>query len=237
MYKIELKISNHYIVKMAIPVIFIEGGIGCGKSTLVKHMQAYCETHHYRFLTIQEPVDLWTQIKNEDGKTIIEAFYENQDKYAFPFQMMAYISRLQRLQEACENAESKYDLIICERSLHTDKNVFCKMLYDEGKIDTYGYQIYNMWFDHFQKFIQTYMFVYLKTDYNICAERVMKRQREGESSISLDYLKHNNEYHDQWLLKNENVLLLDGNQDCIQSPTLLDTFCKQIIDYIHSKQV
>ena len=236
-YKIELKISNHYIVKMAIPVIFIEGGIGCGKSTLVKHMQGYCETHHYRFLTIQEPVDLWTQIKNYEGKTIIEAFYENQDKYAFHFQMMAYISRLQRLQEACENAESKYDLIICERSLHTDKNVFCKMLYDEGKIDTYGYQIYNMWFDHFQKFIQTSMFVYLKTDHNICAERVMKRQREGESSISLDYLKHNNEYHDQWLLKNENVLLLDGNQDCIQSPTLLDTFCKQIIHYIHSKQV
>ena len=31
--------------------------------------------------------------------------------------------------------KENYDLLICERSLHTDKNVFCKMLYDEGKID------------------------------------------------------------------------------------------------------
>ena len=215
-----------------IPLIFIEGGIGCGKSTLVRHMQCYCEKNNLKFLTIQEPVDVWSTIKNKDGKTMIESFYEDQTKHAFAFQMMAYISRLQRLQEACENAKGNYDLIICERSLDTDKHVFCKMLYDEGKIDTYGFQIYNKWFEHFQSFAEHKKFVYLKTDYMKCAQRVQKRQRPGESEISIDYLKMNNEYHDQWLLQQQDVIILDGNQDCTNIPNLLDTFCKQIIDQV-----
>jgi len=215
-----------------VPIVFIEGGIGCGKSTLVRHMQEYCKKNSFKYLTIQEPVDIWNSIKDENGKNIIEAFYENQTKYSFIFQMMAYISRLERLKKACEEAEGNYDLIICERSLHTDKNVFCKMLYDEGKIDTYGYQIYNKWFEYFQDFIKTYTFVYLKTDYNVCFERVQKRHRNGESEISVEYLKKNNEYHDEWLLKQEKVLKLDGNKNYDEDPYLLDGFCRQIIDGI-----
>ena len=221
----------------SVPLIFIEGGIGCGKSTLVKHMQCYCERNNLKFLTIQEPVDVWSTIKNEEGKTILESFYENQHTYAFPFQMMAYISRLQRLQQACENAKGTYDLIICERSLDTDKHVFCKMLYDEGKIDTYGFQIYNKWFEHFQSFAKDKTFVYLKTDYQTCFGRVQKRQRIGESAIPLTYLKMNNEYHDNWLLNHENVIVLDGNQDCIETPDLLDSFCKQIIDQLSQNKL
>ena len=215
-----------------IPLIFIEGGIGCGKSTLVRHMQCYCEKNNLKFLTIQEPVDVWSTIKYKDCKTMIESIYEDQTLHAFAFQMMAYISRLQRLQQACENAKGNYDLIVCERSLDTDKHVFCKMLYDEGKIDTYGFQIYNKWFEHFQSFAEHKKFVYLKTDYMKCAQRVQKRQRPGESEISIDYLKMNNEYHDQWLLQQQDVIILDGNQDCTNIPNLLDTFCKQIIDQV-----
>ena len=69
------------------------GPSGCGKSTLVKHIQGYCEKNNLKYKTIQEPVDIWTQIKDEKETTIIEAFYKDQHQYAFMFQMMAYISR------------------------------------------------------------------------------------------------------------------------------------------------
>ena len=113
--------------------------------------------------------------------------------------MMAYISRLQRLHETIINS-TECDIIICERSLETDKNVFCKMLYDEGKISSYGYQIYNKWFDYFKLFDAQSKYVYLKTDYNICHERVSKRNRTGENDIPKEYLQANNRYHDNWLL-------------------------------------
>ena len=220
----------------SVPIVFVEGGIGCGKSTLVKHIQEYCEKNKLRFLTIQEPVDIWTEIQNDQGTNIIEAFYKDQEKYSFTFQMMAYISRLQRIQESIEIAKNQnYDFIICERSLYTDKHVFCKMLYDEGKIDTYGYQIYNKWFEYFQSFMDSAKFVYLRANYNVCFERVQKRQRSGESSIGIDYLKKNNAYHDDWLLKNHDsrkVMVLDGNQDCETNINLHDEYCKKIIEYL-----
>ena len=138
-----------------VPILFVEGGIGCGKSTLVKKIQEHCSEKNLNIVTIQEPVDIWLGIKDDKtGKNMIEAFYEDQKKYSFEFQMMAYISRLQRLQETMANSlDEDYDLIICERSLQTDKNVFCKMLYDEDKITSYGFQIYNKWFDYFQNYM------------------------------------------------------------------------------------
>ena len=55
-----------------IPLVFVEGGIGCGKSTLVKHIQEYCERNNLRFLTIQEPVDLWNHIKDKNEQDKLE---------------------------------------------------------------------------------------------------------------------------------------------------------------------
>ena len=226
-------------VSSHVPIIFVEGGIGCGKSTLVRKIQEHCEKFHLRILTIQEPVDIWMTIKDrKNGKNMIEAFYEDQHKYSFPFQMMAYISRLERIQGGIKEASSgKYDIIICERSLQTDRNVFCKMLYDEGKIDDYGYAIYNKWFDYFNNFSQRSHYVYLKTDYEICHQRVCKRNRGGEDVISKEYLKNNNEYHNKWLLHDDKcrVLVLNGNVDDEMDPNVhqkhIDCIFTEFIHY------
>ena len=45
--------------------------------------------------------------------------------------MMAYISRLKSLRVALKN---DYDIIITERSVMTDRNVFAKMLFDSHKL-------------------------------------------------------------------------------------------------------
>ena len=223
-----------------IPIIYIEGGIGCGKSTLVSKIQDHCKKHELKILTIQEPVDIWMTIKDKtSNKNMIEAFYSDQEKYSFHFQMMAYISRLQRLQDNMDIAvKDKYDLVICERSLQTDKNVFCKMLYDEGKIDEYGYQIYTMWFEYFQKYLNNSKFVYLKTDYNTCYERILMRARNGESVIEKAYLEQNNQYHDDWLCKMRpsDVLILDGNQDANKDKNLHDVFIEQIFQKFVQKK-
>ena len=57
--------------------------------------------------------------------------------------MMAYISRLSLMRSAIKK---NYDVIITERCIHTDKNVFAKMLYDTDKIDEINYKIYLTWF-------------------------------------------------------------------------------------------
>ena len=122
-------------------LISIDGNIGCGKSTFLTELKQEINNRNIKdFIFLQEPVDIWSTVIFE-GKTILEKFYEDPVKYAFSFQMMAYISRLSIIENAVK--ENPTSVIISERSLLTDKQIFAKMLYDDNKIDSYSYQIYN----------------------------------------------------------------------------------------------
>ena len=127
-------------------LISVEGNIGSGKSTFLKQLEKNFKGKDIFFL--QEPVNEWNSIKNEDNTTILEEFYKDNKTWAFSFQMMAYITRLKSLRDLVKKY-GKNIIIISERSLWTDKNVFAKMLYDENKISTIDFQIYNKWFDEF----------------------------------------------------------------------------------------
>ena len=109
---------------------------------------------------LDEPVETWNSIQDKNGKNIIEKYYENQEKYAFSFQMMAYISRISLLRKALKNSKNK--LIITERSIFTDRNVFAKMLYDDDKIQEVEFVIYNKWFDEFINDISDINVIYLQ---------------------------------------------------------------------------
>jgi len=142
---------------MAPIIISFDGNIGSGKSSIVRYFEKnfakFCnmKTYHYNICFLQEPVSIWESIKDENGKNAIEKFYENNERYSFAFQMMAYISRLSLFKEALTK---DYDIIFTERSMYTDKNVFAKMLYDNNKMDTIEYQIYLKWFDEFSETIK-----------------------------------------------------------------------------------
>ena len=145
------------------------------------------------------------------GETILEKFYANQHKYAFSFQMMAYISRLALLRNIVrENPDA---IIITERSVFTDREVFAKMLYDEGKIEEVDYQIYLKWFDEFIEEIPISGLIYVTTTPEKSKERVDLRARAGES-IPLSYLQRCHDYHETWI-KNikKQVCLFNGNVD------------------------
>jgi deoxyadenosine/deoxycytidine kinase len=127
--------------------------------------------------------------------------------------MMAYISRLAVLKKALE--ENPNAIIITERSLQTDKFVFAKMLYDMDKIEDVNYQIYETWFETFLTDCQLAKIIYVKTDPSICLDRIKQRSRDGESTISLDYLQKCHVYHENMMESNKEIprLDLDGNQD------------------------
>ena len=112
-------------------IFSIDGNIGSGKSTIVRQLKKALETNH-TFIFLEEPVTEWSEIKSKDGETILEKFYNDQDKYAFSFQMMAYISRLAQLRKTIrENPDCH---IVTERSIYTDRNVFAKKFTHEMKI-------------------------------------------------------------------------------------------------------
>lgn len=196
-------------------IVSVEGNIGSGKSTFVKNMEKTMNTengiNNMKFVFVQEPVNEWTKIKDENGVDMLTKFYNNQEKYSFAFQMMAYISRLSLLKRAYEENPTN-TVIVTERSVYTDRYVFAKMLYDTNKIETIEYQIYLKWFDEFIKELPVWGMIYLHTTPEVSHERVLKRAREGES-IPLEYLQQCYNYHEEWLNKESSVLTIDVSNE------------------------
>ena len=224
-------------------IVSIDGNIGSGKSTIVSylklHFANYCgsKSNDCRVLFLNEPVSIWETICDESGKNIIEHFYENNERYSFAFQMMAYISRLSLLKKALKE---NYDIIITERSIYTDKNVFAKSLYDSKKMSLIEYDIYMKWFDEFSDILNKIKYVYIRTSPEICDMRVKSRARLGET-IPLRYLQDCHHYHDIWLnnpdkIARGEILVINGNEEANTSQFIengyYDLLTRKLYDFI-----
>jgi len=181
---------------MAAKVISIEGNIGSGKSTLLSHLKQSLSAEFVpQIIFLQEPVDEWENIKDDQGNTMIQKFYGDQTKYSFSFQMMAYISRLANMQNAIKNHPNH--IILMERSLLTDYHVFAKMLHEKGDLLHEEFAIYKKWFHHFNT-IPMDGLIYLETSPEVALARCHKRNRQGET-ISLEYLQELHDRHENWI--------------------------------------
>lgn len=184
-------------------VIDINANIGSGKSTLLQYLRDLpADDPMFSGLRVgflPEPVSEWMKIKDTDGTTVLARYYENQEKWAFSFQMMAFITRMSVFRRYLK--ENKFDVLVTERSMMTDYRIFASMLHDEGKINEIDFQIYRRWFDEFNDELNELCdmrYVYLRCDPGVSHARILHRAREGED-IPLAYLERCHAYHEAWL--------------------------------------
>ena len=211
-------------------ILSIEGNIGSGKSTIINYLKKnYSKDEHIIFLP--EPVDEWEKIKDDKGHTILTKFYNDQKKYSFAFQMMAYISRLNILRKTIQENPGK--IIISERSLYTDKYVFAQMLYDDQKMESVEYQIYNNWFHSFSDLAPLHKVIYLKTDPDVSFQRIQDRNRTGESSIPFDYIQNCHKYHDKMYdLISCSKKIVDCTSDFKENAHYFEQITKDILNFL-----
>ena len=221
--------SVSYHNKSTCTIVTIEGNIGSGKTTGKENLKKYICSNKNKNSTIfvDEPTDEWQTVKDENGVPILVNLYSDIKRYAFRFQMMAYITRLKKIREALANPNVK--IVITERCLLTDAHVFAKMLYDSKHIECDEYAIYTRWFDEFAKEIEPSCIIYFKASTNVCMNRIKKRGREGEQDMQYEYLDNCNTYHDNWLVSDPlntiPTLILNANEEN-------GDYSRHIYDYI-----
>jgi deoxyadenosine/deoxycytidine kinase len=130
--------------------------------------------------------------------------------------------------------QSDKNIVFLDRSLGTDKNVFEKMLYDDNLITDIEHNMYNVWSNFYQKYVNnmiSWKYIYLHCNPLISFERIKKRGREEEKNINLEYLEKLHKYHEEWLLNTPGVLIIDCDKD-FESDLL---YQKEIINKIKEK--
>lgn len=186
----------------------IEGNIGSGKSTLLKILENLEEVE-----VIQEPVDKWLEIKDNNGKNLLQYFYDDMDRYSYMFQSMVFKTRV----EALDKPQKKM-FRFSERSIWTDRFVFGKMCVEDGKMNPIESACYKYWFNFLEEKFKPEPdgIIYVKCSPEKCLERIENRGRSEENKIPLEYLINLHQKHEEWFYNNENktpVLIIDNEQD------------------------
>ena len=202
-------------------VISVDGNIGSGKSTLIKLLR---EEYGEQIYFAAEPVDAWSKMTDEEGNNLLHNFYTDKKRWSYSFQNIAYITRAKELQKALQSGKP---IVITERSVMTDRNVFAKMLFTDNFMNKMEMAMYDAWFGLFNTRIN-YTF-YLQTTVDNCVARIKKRGRDGEDDIERGYLEALEKAHEDWLAGEDDwykvqfeqdeshepgeVITLDGNPD------------------------
>jgi deoxyadenosine/deoxycytidine kinase len=185
-------------------LISIEGNIGSGKSTLLKELRARHPDWHF----IDEPVEAWMGLRHSNGKSLLELFYEDKNRWAYTFQNTAILTRIINARNAIDDWRAAgcpgSPIFIAERCVHTDMHVFAKLILADGDIDKIEWEIYMKWFNAFSKQIpEPAGFIHVDTPVTVCAERIGCRAREGEGHIPTEYLDKLDTAHFNWLRADE----------------------------------
>lgn len=204
---------------------FLEGNIGTGKSTFLLALAKHVENVNVTF----EPVDEWMSLvnKSSSGLNLLEEFYKDQSRYAYTFQSVAFRSRIRLLNSLPIGATN-----IIERSVFTDRNVFAKTCHETGKMNDIEWADYCEWFDWLAASVKPAGYVYLRCDPEVSYERIKARSRPGESVIPYEYIEKIHNKHDNWLITEPNVLILDVNSEFEKDEVRLQEMIQKVKKFV-----
>ena len=152
-----------------IEVIYIEGNIGCGKSSVLSYLQELGE------ITVPESVSDWS---------FLDTFYKDYS-CAFQLQTEIALSRRTHLYNGIKAAQhTNKQRLFVERSVKTGA------LFSEGISPQENVVLNNLYTTLSSQHVKffTEKTIYISTDPSVCQERIKTRNRTSEHSIDNNYL-------------------------------------------------
>ena len=183
----------------------IEGNIGAGKTTILNIIGKNFDDVTF----VEEPVSQW---QNLGGENLLEKFYQDPERWGFTFEFYSMLSKIKCLMKA---ADSEKNIIIIERSILSNK-IFIYISKEMNKLNDLEYGMLINTYNFYKQNVYPILngIIYLNTPVDLCVQRIIKRNRGGESNVDKNYLLMLKEKFDE-LSNNSTIptLVIDGNFD------------------------
>ena len=198
--------------------IVISGNIGVGKTTLSEK--------------ISKKFNWELQLEEVKDNPYLDDFYKSMKDWSFHLQIFFLNSRFNQIQKISESN----NVVIQDRSIYEDYEVFTKTLYDSGVLMEREFNNYKRLYNTILKYInEPDLLIYLR---NLNIDKIIsnidKRSRKFEKAIDKEYLKKLNLYYENWIKEHpqDKVLTIDlSENDFMENPK----FLKNIYSMIEKK--
>ena len=203
---------------MNIKHIVISGNIGVGKTTLSDK--------------VSKKFNWDLQLEEVDDNPYLDDFYKSMSEWSFHLQIFFLNSRFNQIQKISKSNK----IVIQDRSIYEDYEVFTKTLHDSGVLKQREFNNYERLYNTILKYIdQPDLLIYLRnTNINNIVKNIRKRKRDFEKKIDKNYLIKLNNYYEKWIKNHpkERLLTIDlSENDFIEDPK----FLKKIYSMIEKK--
>jgi deoxyadenosine/deoxycytidine kinase len=162
-------------------LILIAGNIGSGKTSLTERLGERLGWHTAYESVVDNPY--------------LPDFYADMRTWSFHLQVYFLGHRAQQhIDMACDPRNA-----VIDRSIYEDAYIFARALHHLGNLDERDYQSYRKLFELVtQNLPPPSLLILLKAPVPVLVERIRRRGREIESSISPAYLELLDSFYDEW---------------------------------------
>ncbi len=177
--------------------IAVSGNIGSGKTTLV-HL-------------LSNKIGAFPFYENNMQNPYLSCFYNDMDKWSFHSQIFFLIYKFYMY----EKIRKCHGLVILDRTINEDAEIFAKALYDAKRISKKDFNTYILLYETIVSIIRCPdLIIYLKCPIPILQNRIILRNRKIEFSISESYLYKLHILYENWIEKcdKSKLLIIDTNQ-------------------------
>ncbi|HEY9122508.1 MAG TPA: deoxynucleoside kinase [Brevefilum sp.] len=201
--------------------IAVAGNIGVGKSTLVKLL-----SENLGWTPFFEPVT---------ENPYLADFYEDMQAWGFHSQIYFLMRRLRIHRKLMDMKGS----VIQDRSVYEDAEIFAHNLFLQKAINQRDYATYQELYQVLVEFLPPPdLVIYLRASVSTLVNRISKRNRDYERTISSDYLADLNQLYEDWVAHFDLCPVLTvpcDNLDYVAKPQHLSLIAEKVRDILVGK--
>ncbi len=169
-------------------IIAVAGNMGAGKSSLVDWLR-----HQFGAVPFFEP---------NDENPYLSDFYADMPRWAFASQTFFLVRRFQIHREVLRRAAKGPELLVQDRTLYEDAEVFAAHLHEKGHLDDRDYRLYQDLYLTLRGEIRPPdLMIYLRCPLPTLVKRIRKRGRTFEKAVPRAYLASLERLYEAWFAR------------------------------------